>query len=128
MSLSPDGKYLACSGLYKATNPLGAVNEPMVMLFQWEGRKKVRSLVTDGVKGVAWRVVFLPDGTLVGASGGSGGGFLLFWKPDQDKTFHKFKLPDTARDLDVHPDGLQVATVHFDRHVRINRMTAKAKS
>ncbi|MCH8830399.1 MAG: WD40 repeat domain-containing protein, partial [Planctomycetes bacterium] len=28
MSVSPDRKYLACSGLYKATNPLGAVNEP----------------------------------------------------------------------------------------------------
>lgn len=128
IALSPDGKYLACAGLHKATNPLGAVNEPIVLLYEWEGQKKVKTHVTDGVRGVAWRTLFLPDGTLVAASGGSGGGYLIFWKTDQDKAFHKFKLPDTARQLDLHPDGLHLATVHYDRHVRISRMTAKEKN
>jgi hypothetical protein len=27
--------------------------------------------------------------------------------------------------MDVHPDGLQVATAHHDRHVRITRLAAK---
>ncbi len=125
ISLSPDGKHLACCGLHKATNPLGAVNEPLVLLFDWESGKKIHSQVTSGVKGIGWHVAFLADGSLVCASGGSGGGYLLFFKTDSDKDFHKFKLPDTARDLDLHPDGLQLATVHYDRHVRISRMTPK---
>ena len=39
MALSPDGKSLACSGLHKATNPLGAVQDPLVMEFDWESAK-----------------------------------------------------------------------------------------
>ncbi|MCH8923974.1 MAG: hypothetical protein IIA67_12600, partial [Planctomycetes bacterium] len=67
MSVSPDParKYLAASGLYKATNPLGAVNEPIVLLFDWKTGKKVHTFVTSGVKGTAWRTVFHPNGFLV---------------------------------------------------------------
>ncbi|MAG94827.1 MAG: hypothetical protein CMJ48_13950 [Planctomycetaceae bacterium] len=120
IALSPDKKLLACSGLYKASNPLGAVNEPIVVLFDMQTGKKVRSLVAEGVKGIAWQVEWLKDGSLVAASGGSGGGFLLFWRADQEKAYHKLKMPNTARDLDLHPDGLQIATAHHDRHVRIS--------
>lgn len=128
IALSPDGKHLACAGLHKATNPLGAVNEPIVLLFDWESQKVVRSHVADGVKGVAWQALWHPDGTLIGASGGSGGGFLLFWKPDADKDFFRLKLPNTARDMDLHPDHLQVATVHHDKHVRISVMASEASA
>ena len=81
----PYGKHLACGGLHKASNPLGAVNEPLVVVFEWEAQKKVHSHVSDGVRGVAWRTFYLQDGSLLGASGGSGGGFLIFWKPEEDK-------------------------------------------
>ena len=73
----------------------------------------------------AWQVFFLADGTLVCGSGGSDGGFLIFWKADQDKEFHKLKLPNTARDMDLHPDGLHLATAHHDHHVRISKLTPK---
>ncbi|MDP7274605.1 MAG: WD40 repeat domain-containing protein [Planctomycetaceae bacterium] len=125
LAVSPDGKYLAACGLHKATNPLGAVNEPVALLFNMKDQKKVRSHVANGVKGIAWQLAWLNDGTLAVASGGSGGGFLLFWRPDNDKEFHRLKLPDTARDMSLHPDGLQLATVHYDRHVRISKLTAK---
>ncbi len=121
MALSPDGKHLACSGLHKASNPLGAVNEPIVLVFEWETGKLLRSCVSD-VKGVAWRAVYDPSGLLIAASGGSGGGFLLFWKDGEEKAFHKLKLPNTARDLDIHPDGVRLATTHHDRHLRVSRM------
>ncbi|MFQ5732145.1 MAG: WD40 repeat domain-containing protein [Planctomycetaceae bacterium] len=127
MSLSPDKKYLACSGLYKATNPLGAVNEPIVLLFDWKTGKKVHSFVTKGVRGIAWRTIFHPDGYLVTGSGGSGGGYLIFWKPGSNSDFHKLKLPNTARDMDLHKDGVQIATIHYDRQVRISRMAPKPK-
>ena len=126
MSLSPDKKFLACAGLHKATNPLGAVNEPLVIIFDWTSQKLVKSLIGTGIKGIAWRAMYHPNGFLVGVSGGSGGGFLVFWKPDQEKEFHKLKLPDTIREMDLHPDGIQVATAHFDGHVRICKLAPKA--
>ncbi len=126
MSLSPDKKFLACAGLHKATNPLGAVNEPLVMIFDWATQKVVKSLVGAGIRGIAWRALYHSKGFLVGVSGGAGGGFLVFWKPDQEKEFHKFKLPDTIREMDLHPDGIQVATAHYDGSVRICKLVAKA--
>lgn len=125
IAFSKDGKLLACAGLYKAENPLGAVSEPLVLLFEYESQKLVQSLTT-AIKGVAWRVIFHPDGFLVVASGGGGGGFLLFYKSDQPAEFHKFQMPNTIRDMDLHPDGIQIATAYADNQIRISRMAAKA--
>jgi WD40 repeat protein len=123
IAFSPDAKFMACSGLHKATNPLGAVNEPLVLVFEWESQKLLRSHVTsNSFKGIGFRAVYLADGTLACAAGGSGGGAVVFWKPGEDKEFTQFKLPNTARDLDLHPDGLQLCTTHHDRHLRISRM------
>ncbi len=125
LALSADGKTLACIGLHKATNPLGAVNEPLIVLFDWEKGEVLRKQPAAGVKGIGWQVEFLANGVEIGAAGGSGGGFLLFFKPAEEKPFHKLKLPNTARDMSLHPDGLQVATAHHDGHVRISRMFEK---
>ncbi len=122
LALSPDGKTLACGGLHKATNPLGAVNEPLILLFDMESQEKRRSCIAEGVRGVVWRNTFLGDGTLMAASGGGGGGYLLFWSGDSEKTTHQLKLKDTVRGLDVHPDQMHVATTHWDRHLRISRL------
>ena len=111
---------LLCAGLHKATNPLGAVNEPIVVSLDWKTGKKVRSQVVDGVRGIGWRVLVLADGTTICGSGGSGGGYVLYWKPEEEKAFFKYKLPNTIRDLDLHPDGTQIATAHHDRNLRIS--------
>lgn len=126
IAMSPDGKTIAVTGLHKASNPLGAVNEPLVILFDWATGEVVRKQPADGVRGVGWQVEFLADGSEVCASGGSGGGYLIFFNPGEEKPFHQFKLKDTARDMSLHPDGLQVATAHWDGHVRICRMKEKA--
>ena len=68
---------------------------------------------------------WLSDGSLLGVSGGGSGGRLLFWKTDAEKDFHRFALPNIARDMDLHTDGIQVATAHHDRTVRITKLTAK---
>ncbi|MFM2096006.1 MAG: hypothetical protein RIS70_3130 [Planctomycetota bacterium] len=126
LAISPNGQHLACGGLFKAENPLGAVHEPLVMVFEWESQKLVQSQIAEGVKGSLWRIAYHPDGYLIGACGGSSGGFLLFWKHDQNKEFHRFGMPNLTRDFDLHSDQIQVATTHFDRHLRISRLEPKA--
>jgi WD40 repeat protein len=126
MSFSPDGKWLAAGGLYKASNPLGNVQEPLVLLFNWETGKVERQQIAEGItQGILWRICWLADNTLMGVSGAGSGGFLIFWKPDADKDFFRFGLPSLARDMDLHPDGIQVATAHHDLHVRVTRLAAK---
>src|SRR5262249_3684377 len=126
LALSADGKHLVAGGLYKATNPLGAVNEPLVLVFQWSDAKKVRSQTIAGVNGgLICRVAAHADGYLIRGCGGSSGGFVAFWKLDADKEFFKFQAPALVRDLDLHPDGIRLATAHSDRQVRIIRMAAK---
>ena len=65
-----------------------AVNEPLVLLFNWESQKLEKQQIAEGITGgVIWRLRWLGDGSLMGVSGGSTGGFLLFWKPDAEKDF-----------------------------------------
>lgn len=125
LAISPDGGSIAGGGLHKATNPLGAVHEPIALVFDVKTRKLTRTLLADGITGgVIWRLRYLADGRLMAACGGTSGGFLLFWKAGADKAEHKFTLPGSARDMDLHPDGLRVATAHHDGHVRITRLAA----
>jgi WD40 repeat protein len=125
LSLSPDGKHLTASGLHKAENPLGAVHEPLVLRFDWETAKLLVSHTVAGQKSVAWRARFHPDGFLIGGTGGSAGGHLAFWNPAEDKPFHLFKLPDTVREFDLHPDGVRIATAHYGKAVRVSKMAPK---
>jgi len=123
MALSPDGKTLACSGLHKATNPLGAVQDPLIMEFDWDAATSRIAHAPDA-KTIAWRVEYHPDGFMIVGCGGTDP-LLLFFKSDADKEFFRFKLPNTARDMDLHRDGIQIVTAHFDNHVRISRMAPK---
>ncbi|MCH2125326.1 MAG: hypothetical protein MK165_11060 [Pirellulaceae bacterium] len=126
LAISPDGQWVAAGGLHKATNPLGAVHEPIVLLFNWETGDLAKTQVDEAIKkGVFWRLAWLADGSLMGTCGGGDGGYLLFFKTDAEKPYHKLKLPNTSRDMDLHPDGLQVCSAHYDRHLRISRLAAK---
>ena len=111
IAFTADAKQVVCAGLHKATNPLGAVNEPLAIRFNWEDSKAVTSHVAAGVRGAVWGADFHSDGTLIACSGGSGGGFLIFWG-DAEKEIHKLKLPDTTRGMHLAPDGKQIATAH----------------
>ena len=88
MAFSADGRSVAAGGLHKATNPLGAVHEPIVLVFDAQTRKLARTLLTDGISGGACilRLGDLSDGSLMGGCGGSNGGILLFWKSGLTRT------------------------------------------
>lgn len=123
LAVSRDQKQMAAGGLHKATNPLGAVHEPLVLRFTMEDQQLLKTHTAEGITGgVVWRLVTLEDGTLCGLTGGSSGGFLLFWNDQQDLTTHKFQLPSLARDMDISANGRLIATVHHDRHLRITRL------
>lgn len=120
MSFSRDGKVLACGGMTNVTNAFAGVGNPAVVLLDWEtGTIKQQHRPAADYRGVTWGLAFHPDGYLISASGGGGGGYLLFWKPEAANEFFQFKLPNSLRDFDLHPDGLRMAVAHYDSHLRI---------
>ena len=125
MTFSPDGKYVACSGITNVTNAFAGVGNPSVVVFDWEsGKKQIEHLSKSKLRGVAWGVAIHPNGMRIAASGGRGG-YLLFWKPEAVEAIHQFKFKNIALDLDLSSDGLHLATAHHDGHLRISRMEAK---
>jgi WD40 repeat protein len=128
MAFSADGKYLACAGLIEASNPLGAVSNPAVLLFDRSEGKEKESLLQrskEDVKGVGWGLRFHPEGFVILAAGGTGGGNLWCFKPGEANEFARVKLPNTSRGIDLHADGRRVATTHHDGKLRITALYAK---
>lgn len=126
LRFSDDGKRLLCAGITNVTNAFAGVGNPIVIVWDWEsGKQEIAHVAKTKVQGVAWGAAFHPQGFLAGAAGGSGGA-MLFWKPGQAEAFHQLKLPNNARDLDLSPDGLHVATAHHDGVLRLYRMAPKA--
>ena len=127
IALNVQRSELIAGGTHKATNPFGAVHEPLVLRLNWSDGVLKKSHACDGITGgLVWRVQWLTDGTVVGVSGGSTGGILLFFNDTQEKEFHRFKLPSLARDMDIHLESNLMATAHYDNHLRISGMFAKA--
>ena len=123
MQFSNDGKQLACSGITDVSNAFAGIGKPMVLVYDWEQGKLIQKLRPEqDFTGFAWGVVWHPNGFLIGVGGGGSGGALWFWKPDQEKSFHTFKLPAQGFDVDLHPDGGQLAVAHFDKSLRMYSM------
>jgi len=120
MAFSADGKYLACGGITNVSNAFAGVGNPVAVLFDWaEGKAVQQHVSSGGVQGNVWGLAFHPDGYLVGAVGGTGGGHLFFWKPDAPGEAFHFPLPNTARDMHLHADNLRLAVAHADNHLRV---------
>jgi WD40 repeat protein len=126
MAFNPDGRFLACAGITDVTNAFAGVGKPVIVLFDWvTGARKHLLRPKEEFTGVMWGVAFHPSGFVIGAGGGSSGGALWFWRPDNPQSFFHFKLPNQVRDLDLHPDGLRLAVAHFDGALRILKMAPK---
>ncbi len=126
LAIHPDGSQIVAAGTHKATNPFGAVHEPLLLRFTWADGALVQSHVSDGIPGgLLYRTCWLRDGVAVSVSGGSSGGILLFHDSHQEKEIHRFQLPSLARDLDLHLPSGQMVTAHYDNHVRILTMMSE---
>lgn len=123
IAFSPDGRYLACGGITDVTNAFAGVGNPAVVVFDWEADEPLQVLLSkEGLQGVCWGLAFHPEGYLIGALGGQGGGSLMFWQPSEQHEFFRFNLPTTALDAALHPAGLQVAVAFYDKKLRLYEM------
>ncbi len=126
IAFSPDGKALVAGGLYKATNPLGNVQQPLVLRFDWESGKSIRNHLVEGATNErVWSLEYHPQGFVIGGLGGLKNQ-LDFWNEGEEKPFHAFALPASVHGMSLHADGIQVATTHYDSKLRITKLAAKA--
>ncbi len=100
--------------------PSGPVTEPCT-----SQAKSVRNHLTDLTNERVWALHCHAEGFLVGCVGGQKGQ-LIFWNETEEKPFYVFALPNTARGMSVHSDGIQIATAHADSKLRITKLAAKA--
>ena len=121
-----DGARLSACGLHRAPNPLVGRNEAVTLVYDWETGKQTEQFELKGVRSTTWRAIFHSSGYVIGGLGGHHGGFLLFWKDGEADAVHQFVLPNTARSMDLHPDGVEVLTAHYDSHVRISHLMKKS--
>ena len=75
MAFAADGSRLALP-VTNVSNAFAGVGNPAVVLIDW--KMEVKLLKTKAAfQGTAWGVAFHPDGFVMAAGGGSGGGFLV---------------------------------------------------
>ncbi|QDU93491.1 WD40 repeat domain-containing protein [Lignipirellula cremea] len=125
MAFSPDGSLLACSGSIGEDRGIAIPGLPRVLLLDWATGKTVRELqgpVAD--TGFAWSVVFHPDRFLIASGGARRGGYLWFWTPDAEASFHQHAFAQKAPgfDLALAPDGLSLAVANHDGVLRLYEM------
>lgn len=123
LAWSADGTLLLVCGITNVSNAFAGVGNPIVLAYDWSSGKLKQTLTPkEGFQGTAWGVGHHPSGHVIAAGGGSGGQ-LWFWKLDQPQSIHKVVLPQSARDLALHPDGLRLAVANADGVARLYAMT-----
>ena len=127
IAFSADGKHLACGGITEVTNAFAGIGHPLVVVFDTETGEKVQSCVASKkFRGKVTGVFVHPEGFVVGATSGHDGGHLLFWKLADPKEFFDFKMPDSARALDLHADKKRLVTAEPGGMARVWEMTEKS--
>ncbi len=123
MSFSADGSMLACAGITNVSNAFAGVGNPAIVLFNWQTGQRTQVLrVNPAFQGTAWGVVFHPQGYVIGAGAGNGGG-IWFWRPTEQNSIHSITVPNNARDLAIHSDNRRLAVPCFDSVLRIYELS-----
>jgi len=125
MAFNGDGSLLACAGITDVSNAFAGVGRPIIVLFDWQsGKQKLLLRPRENFQGTMWGTAFHPAGYVLGVAGGNGGA-LWFWKPDAAADVFALKLPNNARDLDLHPDGKRLTIAFADGAVRMYDLSRK---
>lgn len=124
IALRGDGGQLALGGITKVSNAFAGVGEIIVALVNpADGKLDLVLESKDKTKGTTWGLAWHSDGFWIGLSGGSGGGWLYFWKGDTAEEFFRLQLKSDGRGMSLSPDGKQVAVAHADNHLRTYSLT-----
>jgi len=106
LAFSPDGNYLAVGGIGQVGNVDGLAGPVHVEVWDWRQPRQRYAGGLQGHKGIINHLHFHPDGWLLGAGGGSDGGFLAFWQTGS-----------LAGPADGKPAAVNVQRVKLDGHV-----------
>ncbi len=126
MTFNADGTRLACAGATGDDKGIAHSGNALVLLFDWESGKLLKELRPEKKEiCTAWGVQFHPDGFIIGSGGSRTGGFLWFWKPDEETAFHmlRFKQRAPGFDLDIAPNLKTLAVANHDGVIRLYSMT-----
>jgi len=124
LSLSPDGKRLSATGLHEANNPNAGQQWPIALQFDLEKGLLIREQTGKKIgRCILYRGHYHPSGHLMGGLGKQ----IAFWRPEDPEPLHVFAMETHVLDMDLHPDGVRVATAHFDGLMRISVMETRAE-
>ena len=120
MAFSKDGSRLAVGGVTNVTNAFAGIGNFAVALVDFaDGKVMVQLGSKEKVNGTAWGIEQHNQGFWIGLGGGSGGGWLYFWRDDIAEEFFKLKLKSDGRGMAISPDESRIAVAHGDRNLRI---------
>ncbi|GAB4140435.1 MAG: hypothetical protein Tsb009_09750 [Planctomycetaceae bacterium] len=129
IDFSPDGKTLAIAGITEVSNAFAGIGKPTVVLFDWQTGKRLRVMKPKTkITGHCWGVKWHRSGEFLVGVCGSSSGYLCFFKPNETASFHDYKLPSVAYDVDIHPDGLRIAVALYNKSIGIYDLSPKKPS
>jgi WD40 repeat protein len=125
IALSTDGSRIAVGGVTNVTNAFAGIGNFAAAIVNFaDGKPIVQLGIKEKINGTAWGLAQHSEGFWIGLAGGSGGGWLYFWRDDQAEEFFKLKLKSDGRGMAISPDQNRLAVAHSDRNLRIYAMHA----
>ncbi len=131
MTFNADGSQLACAGATGEDKGIAHSGNAGVLLFDWESGQLLNHLRPEKKEVcTAWGVQFHPDGFILASGGSRTGGFLWFWKPDNEVAFHLLKFRERAPgfDVDLSVDGKTLAVANHDGAIRFYEMAPEPEN
>lgn len=121
LAFNREGTRLTATGHFKVSNAPAGNRRACATTFDWKtGTRVVRQeSVKEERDATLWRAVHHPRGFVMGIVAKE----LGFWEPDAVELFHLLKTPSEMFDFDLHPNGIDLFTAHFDGHLRTYRGT-----
>lgn len=111
---SPDGQWLALSGIGQITNVDGFVGPVRVEVWDWRHARRI-AVCHDTHQAVLNDLAWNSASThLVASGGGDGGGVLLCWKIGDEKPLHKIKLKGHTQRLEWTRSDEQLLLAGFE--------------
>lgn len=119
LAFNRDGSRLTAGGHFKVSNAPAGNRRAVATTWDWKTGERVlrQESVKEERDATLWRAVHHPRGPLLGIVAKE----LGFWEPESVELFHLLKTPSEMFDFDLHPNGLDLFTAHFDGHLRGHR-------